>query len=139
MAKDDNAQVAPVKSGGRGVFWLIWIIFVFGVVLLFDNGSSSSKKETDKETKSNEIIIDGNGIVKKPFIVCFSSKSCKEMSELRMRGDIQGAMYLHKAHECFLLKDGTKVSILEQNILSPSKVRAYMDNGSAVDLYTYFD
>lgn len=139
MAKADKAKVAPIKLGGSGLFWLIWIIFVFGIVLLFDNGSSSSTKETDKEAKSNEIIIDGNGIVKKPFIVCFTSQSCKEMSELRMRGDINGAMYLHKTHECFLLKNGTRVSILEQNIMSPSKVRAYMDNGSAVDLYTYFD
>lgn len=76
--------------------------------------------------------------MQKGFVVCFKKDSADDLTNFVIQKDGKGVEYLLESYKCFLLKPSTRVSILEKNTFSPSKIRAYMDNGKAADLYTDF-
>ena len=114
---------------------LIGVLLVLGIIY---GKSDENKSETSKNTKTDEVIIDANNIVQKGFAVCFTKDSAADLINLAAQKDGKGVDHLFESQKCFLLKPGTSVSILERNTFSPSKIRAYMDNGKSADLYTDF-
>lgn len=121
-----------IKSGAWTIFWLFLLIAIIA--------SQCGKTDTDKsiQEEDNYVWVENN-IVKEPFLVCFTKEDYIALQEFMANKDEAGAMSLHKGGRCTLLKAGARISIIEYNVLYPTKIRAYAEDGSAIDLYTSYN
>ncbi len=125
-----EAVFSLVKNG----FWTIFWLFIL-IALLF---SQCDKKNTDtKEDKETMFWVENN-IVKEPFLVCFTKEDYIALQDFIANKDDIGSTALHKSGRCTVLKAGARISIIEYNVFSPAKIRAYAEDGASVDLYTSY-
>ena len=67
--------------------------------------------------------------------VCRMADDYSEYLHAVVNKDYETTRIYEKKHLCFMLKSGVKISVLDWNLIKPTKIRAYKD-GDMLDLYT---
>lgn len=126
MEQKNENQPVKTKYG----FWkVLGILMLIGFVLqLLGLGEDEPAKT---EQTAQKVYISGN-VIKQPIPACYSEEKYKQWARLNNNGDKAGADYMvFDSHECYYLKPGLTISKLGRN-----KLRVYVNDGRAADLYT---
>lgn len=87
-----------------------------------------------QETKESPDFV-RNGKLLWEIPVCRMADDYSEYLHAVVNKDYETTRIYEKKHLCFMLKSGVKISVLDWNLIKPTKIRAYKD-GDMLDLYT---
>lgn len=106
---------------------------------------SKDKTQIDKPEKNHVEQVDQktdelpdfvrNGKLVWEIPVCRHPDDYSEYLRAVTDKDYETTRIYEKKHLCFMLTSGVKVSVLDWNLIKPTKIRAYKD-GEMIDVYT---
>ena len=133
--KPKSIQNKPPKWAKIMFFGSLIILLFIGIVVN-DKESEPGPETPTAEQKNEELpdfVRDGKLLWEIP--VCRRIGDYNEYLHAVVNKDYETTRIYEKKHLCFMLKSGVKISVLDWNLIKPTKIRAYKD-GDMLDLYT---
>ena len=116
------------------------LMFVFGIFGGEDTAPKQDLKpaqtgqQTVQETKELPDYV-RNGKLVWQIPVCTNPEDYSEYLHAYAQKDMNTMKIYERKYRCWMLKTGVRVSILDWNLIKPTKIRVYSD-GDMFDLYT---
>ena len=131
-----EVEGTPLKCPHCGASFVKRYIGVIASILFL--GFCVEQFSGSEGSKDKKLAV-RNNIVVRSFPVCVSKKAHDEWSSLAAKDDTAGIQYLFDQRQCFWIKEGVRISILDLGIFSTTKIRAYGNDGTAAELWVDYE